>query len=128
MPVLPKSNLNQTFQLTGYPIAAPVPMTQHRRNFPWCWLNWSFFSLANLQGATLLMDATILIDRQSGRSYHVEAPRAIIGHERSRRILRDPNVSRRHAEMTYDGAIGILLIRTPLAERLSSDIDVDEKG
>ena len=51
-------------------------------------------------------DATphcVLIDRQSGRTYAANAPRTIVGRDRSSGgiVLRDPNVSRHHAELTY---------------------------
>lgn len=47
----------------------------------------------------------LLIDHQSGRTYTVSAPSAIIGRERTPGgvVLRDPNVSRRHAQLSYDG-------------------------
>ena len=47
----------------------------------------------------------LLIDRQTGRTFSAKAPSAIIGRERSQSdvILRDPNVSRRHAKLSFDG-------------------------
>ena len=64
----------------------------------------------------------------SGRSYRVEAPRAIIGRERSQAdvVLRDPNVSRRHAEMTYDGHDWHIADLHSTNGTLVNDIDVDE--
>lgn len=47
----------------------------------------------------------LLIDRQTGETYSVEAPSAIIGRERASAqvVLHDPNVSRNHAELVFDG-------------------------
>lgn len=47
----------------------------------------------------------LLIDRTSGRTYTVNAPRTVIGRERNAGgiVLHDPNVSRAHAEITFDG-------------------------
>lgn len=133
MPVLPSSNGLPDLPVHGaIPTAAPVPMTQ-RRITPSldAQLNgMSGRSSRNLQGTPRAnMDATcILIDRQSGRSYRVEAPRAIIGRERSQAdvVLRDPNVSRRHAEMTYDGHDWHIADLRSTNGTLVNDIDVDE--
>ena len=47
----------------------------------------------------------LLIDRQTGRTYTAKAPSTVIGREPSRAgvVLRDPNVSRTHAQLSYDG-------------------------
>lgn len=47
----------------------------------------------------------LLIDRQTGRTYTGTAPITPIGRERMTGsiVLRDPNVSRRHAELVHDG-------------------------
>lgn len=47
----------------------------------------------------------LLIDHQSGRTYTGSAPSTMIGRERTPGgiVLHDPNVSRHHAELTYDG-------------------------
>lgn len=133
MPVLPSSNGLPDLPVNGaIPTAAPVPMTQ-RRITPS--LDAQLNGMGgrpsrNLQGTPRAnMDATcILIDRQSGRSYRVEAPRAIIGRERSQAdvVLRDPNVSRRHAEMTYDGHDWHIADLHSTNGTLVNDIDVDE--
>ena len=133
MPVLPSSNGLPDLPVNGaIPTAAPVPMTQ-RRVTPSldAQLNGAGGRPSrNLQGTPRAnMDATcILIDRQSGRSYRVEAPRAIIGRERSQAdvVLRDPNVSRRHAEMTYDGHDWHIADLHSTNGTLVNDIDVDE--
>lgn len=51
------------------------------------------------------MAACYLVDNQSGTAYTAFAPVTPIGRERISGgvILQDPNVSRRHAELTYDG-------------------------
>ena len=48
----------------------------------------------------------LLVDHQSGRTYRGTAPHAVIGRERMHCdiVLRDPNISRRHAELTFDEA------------------------
>ena len=47
----------------------------------------------------------VLVDRQTGRTYVGTAPVTAIGRERMSGsiVLRDPNVSRRHAELAFDG-------------------------
>ena len=47
----------------------------------------------------------LLIDRQTGRTFTGRAPVTVIGRERAQAdiVLRDPNVSRRHAELSFDG-------------------------
>ncbi|MGI6230631.1 MAG: FhaA domain-containing protein [Tractidigestivibacter sp.] len=70
----------------------------------------------------------MLIDRQNGRTYTAKAPSSVIGRERSQCniILRDPNVSRRHAELTYDGRDWHILDLNSTNGTLVNDIDVDE--
>lgn len=47
----------------------------------------------------------MLIDRASGKTFAAKGTRVIVGREvnSAQIVLRDPNVSRRHAEITYDG-------------------------
>lgn len=49
--------------------------------------------------------ACTLVDRQTGLAYDVTSSPAVIGRERSRCdvILRDPNVSRQHARLAFEG-------------------------
>ena len=70
----------------------------------------------------------MLIDRQSGRTYVVKGERAIIGRERTSGglILRDPNVSRRHAELDFDGARWVITDLNSTNGTLVNDVDVDE--
>lgn len=133
MPVLPVTNGAPNLPTNGaIPTAAPVPMTQ-RRISPTIdshHITDNARYSRNLQGTPRVnMDvACTLIDRQSGRTYRVEAPRAIIGRERSQAdvILRDPNVSRRHAEMTYDGHDWHIADLHSTNGTLVNDIDIDE--
>lgn len=69
----------------------------------------------------------LLIDRQSGRTYVGTAPETVIGRERSGKaiVLRDPNVSRRHARLTYDGHIWRIHDLNSTNGTLVNDVDVD---
>ena len=69
----------------------------------------------------------LLIDRQSGRTYIGTAPKTIIGRERSPKgiVLRDPNVSRRHAELLFDGTTWRVHDLGSTNGTLVNDIDVD---
>lgn len=72
--------------------------------------------------------ACILIDRKTGQTYNVSGPRAIIGRERNRGgvVLRDPNVSRRHAELSHDGRTWRIADLNSTNGTLVNDVDVDE--
>ena len=109
------------------PSVAPVPVTQ-------------------LRGASVVVpsidddaDATpepvvakpptcMLIDRQTGRTYKAEAPSALIGRERSQVdiVLTDPNVSRVHAQLSYDGSCWHIIDRRSTNGTLVNDVDVTE--
>ena len=69
----------------------------------------------------------LLIDRQSGRTYVGTAPKSIIGRERTAKgiVLHDPNVSRRHAELSFDGSIWRIHDLNSTNGTLVNDIDVD---
>lgn len=69
----------------------------------------------------------LLIDRQSGRTYMGTEPETIIGRERTPGgiVLRDPNVSRRHAKLTYDGSHWRIHDLGSTNGTLVNDIDVD---
>ncbi|RVU96654.1 DUF2662 domain-containing protein [Coriobacteriales bacterium OH1046] len=70
----------------------------------------------------------LLIDRQTGRTFPLAAPSAIIGRERSQStvVLTDPNISRRHAEITYDGRSWHIIDLRSTNGTLVNDVDVDE--
>lgn len=72
--------------------------------------------------------ACMLIDRKTGQTYNVTSPRAIIGRERNRGgvVLRDPNVSRRHAELSYDGRTWRIADLNSTNGTLVNDVDIDE--
>lgn len=69
----------------------------------------------------------LLIDRQSGRTYLGTAPRTLIGRERTAGgiVLHDPNVSRRHAELTYDGSVWRVHDLGSTNGTLVNDVDID---
>ena len=70
----------------------------------------------------------LLIDRQTGRTYTAAAPATILGRERSQCgvVLRDPNVSRRHAELSFDGSSWRIADLRSTNGTLVNDVDVDE--
>ena len=70
----------------------------------------------------------VLIDHQSGRQYTATAPGAMIGRERSQGgiVLRDPNVSRRHAQLEFDGRSWHIRDLQSTNGTLVNDVDVDE--
>ena len=72
--------------------------------------------------------SALLIDRQSGRTYTAAAPRTIIGRERTPGgvVLRDPNVSRSHAELSFDGQGWRIRDLNSTNGTLVNDVDVDE--
>lgn len=69
----------------------------------------------------------LLIDRQSGRTYIGTAPETIIGRERtpSGIVLHDPNVSRKHAKLTFDGRIWRIHDLGSTNGTLVNDVDID---
>ena len=69
----------------------------------------------------------LLIDRQSGRTYMGTEPETIIGRERTPGgiVLHDPNVSRRHAELTYDGRVWRIHDLGSTNGTLVNDVDID---
>ena len=70
----------------------------------------------------------LLIDRQSGRTYTASAPRTVIGRERTPGgvVLHDPNVSRSHAELSFNGAEWVIRDLNSTNGTLVNDVDVDE--
>lgn len=74
------------------------------------------------------MASCLLIDRQTGRTFTGSAPTAVIGRERSQAqiVLRDPNVSRRHAELRFDGRDWRIADLNSTNGTLVNDVDVKE--
>ena len=70
----------------------------------------------------------LLIDRQTGRTFSAKAPATIIGRERSRSgvVLRDPNVSRRHAQLSFDGRDWHITDLNSTNGTLVNDVDVQD--
>ncbi len=70
----------------------------------------------------------LLIDRSTGRTYTATAPSSIIGRERTPRgiVLHDPNVSRRHAELSFDGADWRIRDLNSTNGTLINNVDIDE--
>ena len=70
----------------------------------------------------------LLIDRHSGRTYTATAPRCVIGRERTNHgiVLHDPNVSRRHAELNFDGRDWRVMDLNSTNGTLVNDVDIDE--
>lgn len=70
----------------------------------------------------------LLIDRQSGQTYTATAPATVIGRERSQAgvVLRDPNVSRRHAELSFDGRDWHITDLGSTNGTLVNDVDIRE--
>ena len=70
----------------------------------------------------------MLIDRLSGRTYKAESPTAIIGRERSQSdiVIADPNASRIHAQLSYDGGAWHITDRRSTNGTLVNDVDVTE--
>lgn len=70
----------------------------------------------------------MLIDRQSGRTYTANAPSTIIGRERTPGgvVLHDPNVSRNHAELSFDGQGWRIRDLNSTNGTLVNDVDIDD--
>ena len=68
----------------------------------------------------------LLIDRTSGRTYTAKAPSTVIGRESSQAgiVLRDPNISRRHAELSFDGRDWCITDLGSTNGTLVNDVDV----
>ena len=70
----------------------------------------------------------LLIDRQTGRTFSAKAPATVIGRERSQAgvVLRDPNVSRRHAQLSFDGRDWRITDLNSTNGTLVNDVDVQD--
>ncbi|MBM6774415.1 FhaA domain-containing protein [Olsenella profusa] len=106
------------------PGSVPVPQTQ-LRNVPLVDARRG----VGVGGAAQAPHAScLLIDRQTGRTFTAKAPSTVIGRERSQAgvVLRDPNVSRRHAELVFDGRDWIIRDLNSTNGTLVNDVDVNE--
>lgn len=72
--------------------------------------------------------ACTLVDLGSGRVYHVTNARVTIGRERvgGGVVLTDPNASRRHAELVFDGSAWLVHDLNSTNGTLVNDVDVAE--
>lgn len=113
-------------------VPAPVPQQQAARQAPGAVPDTRRRGVpmpaARAQAAAPRAATCMLIDRQSGRTYAAQAPSCLIGRDRSQCgiYLRDPNVSRRHAELTYDGSSWHIVDLNSTNGTLVNDIDVNE--
>ena len=112
------------------PGSIPVPQTQ-RRSVPLVDPRRGVGDVAVAGASPVAGPQTatcLLIDRQSGRTYTAAAPSTVIGRERSQAgvVLRDPNVSRRHAELSFDGRDWHIADLGSTNGTLVNDVDVRE--
>lgn len=72
----------------------------------------------------------MLIDRQSGRTYTAAAPSATIGRERSAAdiVMTDPNISRRHAQLEWDGNLWHIVDLNSTNGTLVNNVDVSDSA
>ena len=105
------------------PSAQQVPATQ-RRNVP---LVNARHANPAAQGQPIDVPTCLLIDHQTGRTYTGNAPATVIGRERTPHgiVLRDPNVSRHHAELTFDGRNWTISDLGSTNGTMVNDVDVD---
>lgn len=80
----------------------------------------------SMADASAHVASCLLIDRQTGRTFTAQSPSAVIGRERSQSsiVLRDPNVSRAHAELVYDGTGWRITDLNSTNGTLVNDVDV----
>lgn len=122
MPVV-SANVAPMQPLAPLPSMGEIPSTA-RRSTP----------LVNIRNGSPAQNAApsaascLLIDRQSGRTYTGVAPSFVIGREHSQAdiVLHDPNVSRRHAEVSFDGRSWHIIDLHSTNGTLVNDIDIDE--
>lgn len=109
------------------PGAVPVPQTQ-RRNVPLVDVHRGVGVPAHAAAPEAPRASCLLIDRQTGRTFTATAPATVIGRERSQAgvVLRDPNVSRRHAELSFDGRDWVIRDLNSTNGTLVNDVDVTE--
>lgn len=97
--------------------SADVPVTQRRAT-----------PAATPEAAAQPQPVTcLLVDRETGRTYLATAPATPIGRGRTEGgiVLHDPNVSRRHAELTFDGRSWHITDLDSTNGTLVNNVDVD---
>jgi len=122
LPVV-NANVAPMQQVASVPSVGEIPSTA-RRSTP----------LVNMRNGSPAQNGAsstascLLIDRQSGRTYTGVAPSFVIGREHSQAdiVLHDPNVSRRHAEVSFDGRSWHIIDLHSTNGTLVNDIDIDE--
>lgn len=99
-----------------------TPLTQ-RRNVPL--VNHQNHAVGRGQSAD--EPSCLLIDHQTGKTYTAHAPATVMGRERMAGsiVLRDPNVSRRHAKISYDGRVWHISDLGSTNGTLVNNVDVD---
>ena len=110
-------------EVSPEPVAAPQPRHAAEASEPRTVRTAQPVSAPAARKATCL-----LIDRQSGRTYTGAEPRTTVGRERTPGgvVLHDPNVSRSHAELSYDGQSWHIRDLNSTNGTLVNDVDVDE--
>ena len=109
-----------------------VPVTQ-RRNVPLVNMNTSIVGAGSAGGARPIQAGKapiqcLFINRQTGNTFTAKAPRTLIGREKSAGniVLNDPNISRRHAEVTFDGRSWHIHDLNSTNGTRVNDVDIDD--
>lgn len=121
---------------TPAPIATPIPVqdpnnppTEYRPFVPGMTDAYAAPAPAAVaQAPAQKLRPALLIDRTTGRTYTCDQQKCIIGRERGSAtiVLRDPNISRRHAELTFTGVRWVIQDLNSTNGTLVNDVDIDE--
>lgn len=124
MPEVVGQQVPQVPEVEGAPARIAVPSVNNHpiHNAQDSTVNAAPVPVAEKEPATCL-----LIDRQSGRTYIGTEPETLIGRERATGgiVLHDPNVSRRHAKLSYDGRTWRIHDLGSTNGTLVNDVDID---
>lgn len=124
MPEVVGQQVPQVPEVEGAPARIAVPSVNSHpiHNAQDSTVNAAPVPVAQKEPATCL-----LIDRQSGRTYIGTEPETLIGRERTAGgiVLHDPNVSRRHAKLSYDGRTWRIHDLGSTNGTLVNDVDID---
>ena len=124
VPEVVGQHVPQVPEVDGAPasIAVPSARAPHVHNIQDSTVNAAPVPVAEKEPVTCL-----LIDRQSGRTYIGTEPETLIGRERTPGgiVLHDPNVSRRHAKLSYDGRTWRIHDLGSTNGTLVNDVDID---